>query len=130
MKNRELDSFGEILMLQVRDRAINQWIGIVEGRMKSPHSREIFERLQHLEFEDRDYIKQLFSEVVDTTLDFMLSLVEEKSSVDITFHTKSGNTVNIMNISDGLAGELYADDGWISRFSKFGDIERCGHSPP
>jgi len=118
VKKHILDLFGETLMLEVRDRAINEWTGIIEGRMKSPISQKIFEKLQHLQPEDKIYLKQLFSEVVDTTLHFLLSLVEESEQIDIVFHADSGETLNIKEISDGLAGELYTEDGWIARFSE------------
>jgi hypothetical protein len=110
-------------MTEVRDRAINQWFGTIEGRMKSPRSREIFERFHHLAFEEEEYLKTLFTEVVDTTLHFLLSLADEKDKIDIILHTKSDTAVNIRSISDGLAGELYSDNGWISRFSKFGEYQ-------
>jgi hypothetical protein len=119
----ELDLFGEMLMTEVRDRAINQWFGTIEGRMKSPRSREIFERFHHLKFEEEAYLKQLFTEVVDTALHFLLSFADE-DKIDIILHTESCNEVNIKSISDGLAGELYSDDGWISRFSKFNGNEK------
>ena len=104
MGNPVLDLFGKVLMSEVRDRTIFQWEGNIEGRTKSPHSQEIYRNLQHLDHKEKAYMKQLFSEVVDTTLHFLLSLIEENEQIDVVFHTDTNKTVSMTEISDGLAG--------------------------
>ena len=48
--------------------------------------------------------------------------MESEPDLDITI--KHNNLVlNASEISDGLSGELYSDDGWISQFSQYGLIE-------
>lgn len=117
MSKDVLEYFGKTLMTEVRDRAINQWEGNIEGRMKSKHSQEIFKKLQHLNIEEREYLKQLFSEVVDTTLHYLLTMIEENEKIEMIISTESGKPLSIREISDGLAGELYTEDGWIHSFS-------------
>ncbi|MBP1937641.1 hypothetical protein [Paenibacillus sediminis] len=52
-----------------------------------------------------------------------LWFLEEEDSVDITFDNGSGETISIKEISDGLKGELFTEDGWISRFSRKKNME-------
>lgn len=54
--------------------------------------------------------------IVDTTLHHLLWTVEQEDLIEFTFK-EDDQIVNINEISDGLAGELYTEDGWISRFS-------------
>ena len=44
----------------------------------------------------------------------MLELVEEHPEVALLF-----NGVELRKISDGLSGELYTDDGWVYKYSKY-----------
>jgi len=117
MSKEILEYFGKILMTEVRDRTIDQWEGNIEGRMKSKHSQEIFQKLQQLNIEEREYLKQLFSEVVDTTLHYLLTMIEENEKIEMNISNDSRKSINIKQISDGLAGELYTEDGWIHSFS-------------
>ena len=43
----------------------------------------------------------------------MLCMIEEHEDIDVQVKKQ-----NISDISDGLAGELYTEDGWIQRFTK------------
>ncbi|MEB1549253.1 hypothetical protein VDQ94_10135 [Xanthomonas campestris pv. campestris] len=58
-------------------------------------------------------IRALVIEMVDTSLFHLLDMIEH--SDDALNVTLKG--YNLYDASDGLAGELLTEDGWISRFS-------------
>lgn len=60
---------------------------------------------------------------IDIAMSQFLWFLEEEDSVDITFDNGSGETISIKEISDGLKGELFTEDGWISRFSRKKNME-------
>ncbi|MDF2859636.1 MAG: hypothetical protein K0Q87_5487 [Neobacillus sp.] len=55
--------------------------------------------------------------IVDTTLHHLLWTFEQNELIDINVANGDSKQISIKEISDGLAGELYTEDGWISRFS-------------
>ena len=59
--------------------------------------------------------------VVDITLHYFLWFIETNEDIDLQLTTDKG-LISLNNISDGLAGELYAKDGWMDQFS----TERVG----
>lgn len=51
--------------------------------------------------------------VVDLSIHNMLCMLEDHSDFSLI---KDGK--NIAELSDGFSGELYTEDGWISKFSE------------
>ena len=115
MTAKFLDLFGEILMKNVRDEAIEQWEMTIQGKMKSEES-QIVHNLISLSGQS-ELINDLVPKIVDTTIHHLLWTLEQEEAIDITIN--NGNKpVSIKEMSDGSAGELYTEDGWINRFSK------------
>jgi len=115
---KNLDLFGQILMNDVRDITIDQWEGRLDGKNKGVTSKDVFKKCQHFSLEDKELIKKLFSQVIDTTIHHLLVAIEQNESLNVTISLDSNKSVNIEDVSDGLAGELYTGNGWIATFSK------------
>jgi predicted PhzF superfamily epimerase YddE/YHI9 len=118
MSKKFLDYFGELLITRVRDKAILEWDMIVDGKMKDASSKEIKKNLMKFNAEQIDLVRRLIPQIVDTTLHHLLWTLEQEKSIDVAVKTDSEVVPSIREISDGLAGELYTEDGWIMRFSK------------
>ncbi|MFF2482276.1 epimerase [Paenibacillus sp. NPDC058071] len=117
MKNG-LEAFGEILMTQVRDKAIFHWEKVLHGEMKDKGSKLLFEEfINNLEKDQQERIVDITSQVVDTTLHFLLLALEEESLISVFAKYDDGEPIDIKKLSDGLPGELYTEDGWIMKFS-------------
>jgi len=112
-----LDIFGQILIKTVRNEAIDDWNRISNGKMKDKESQEIFEALKSFKPEQIEFIVSLFPKIVDTTLHHLLWLLEQNEIINVMVKSDQDTLINIREVSDGLAGELYTEDGWISRFS-------------
>lgn len=65
--------------------------------------------------EDKEFINHLGVMIVDNTLFNILTMFEQSEDK----LTLLANHENIIEASDGLAGELFTEDGWISKFSQF-----------
>jgi hypothetical protein len=104
-------------MRDVRDEAITDWKMIIDGRMKGDLAEKIREMLRNVSETDRKVLLQLIPGVVDTVLHHLLWTTEQQS--DLQVGIKIGDRIEeLREISDGLPGELYTDDGWISRYSR------------
>lgn len=114
MKKKYLDLFGKVFMTNIPYEAIDEWERNIEGKMKDEESQKL-----HNKFSDQE--KELISFLVpiigDTTLNQLLWTIEQEDLIEITVKDDEQRVVNINEISDGLAGEMYTKDGWISRFS-------------
>lgn len=118
MSNQALDQFGRLLMMKVRDEAISDWKMIVDGRMKGEESEQIRTALRSFTIEQRSVFLSLVPEVVDTVLHHLLFTLEQSEDVKIRVTSDGIDVPDLKDLSDGLAGELYSDEGWIARFSR------------
>ena len=118
MKKAIIDEFGKILIQSVRDKSILDWDMILDGRMKSERARRIQKELLSYDDNDKKILQEIIPQIVDTTLHHLLWTLEQSDSISVAIQTDKDSISNIKNESDGLAGELYSEDGWIARFSK------------
>jgi hypothetical protein len=114
---RLLDALGQFLMKQVRDPAIGHLDSVISGQMQHALSRRFRSDLKALGPGCQAVVEQLIPIAVDTVLFELLVTVEQSSSIDLVV-TDLQKRESARDISDGLAGELYTEDGWIERFSQ------------
>jgi hypothetical protein len=117
-----LDEFGRVLITEVRDRAIVRVLSILGGTLQRPGAQVLHEQLRSLSSDERNAVEMLSIEAVDSTLHRLLLLLEESNLMDCRLATNA-QSVSLKDASDGLAGELYSDAGWIARFSSQGQRE-------
>jgi len=118
MNNEHLDYFGRILIKNVRDEAIEHWDNILTGKMKGQESQKIHQDIiNNINKEQIELLQNLLPQVVDTTLHYLLWTIEQEVSIKLSIHLDQSPPLELRNISDGLPGELYSEDGWICRFS-------------
>lgn len=108
-----LDFFGETLINEVRDRTIEQYDMTTDGRMKDEQSQRLSKEIAKMDDKDKKIIQKIIPEIVDLALHNMLCMLEDNPEIEVNI-----NDENINEVSDGLAGELYTEDGWIQRFTK------------
>ena len=109
-----LDRFGTFLMRRVRDEAISYWDMIVAGEMKGKRAQDIHTRVEKLPADAVAVLHDLIPQVVDSTLHQLLWGLEEADDITVDVD----DVHDIKSVSDGLAGELYTEDGWIAEFSQ------------
>ena len=107
-----LNDFGKILITETRDRAIKNMEKRIDGTMKGITAKLVQEKIVNFTEEQKEILKYLVTLTVDTTLDSFLWMVEEQEKIKIMY-----DNTNIKEISDGLSGELYAENGWIEKFT-------------
>lgn len=112
----KLNYFGKILISDVRDRTIHGFDMRITGMMKDEDSQKLYEEIKKMDNKQIELIKKIIPQIVDLSLHNMLCMIEENTKIKVQIENEC-----IDKISDGLAGELYSEDGWIQRFSK----ERC-----
>lgn len=117
MPESALDTFGQMLMSNVRDEAISDWKMIIDGRMKDESSERVRTTLASLSNAQRDAVLRLIPQVVDTVLHHLLWTLEQTENVNVSVQSNDEFVPSLREASDGLSGELYSDEGWIARYS-------------
>src|SRR5262245_7886743 len=115
---RALDLLGEFLMTKVRDETISDWKMIIDGRMKGDRAARVRRLIQDLSDQQVSVLDLLVRAVVDSVLHQLLWGLEETNDIRISVTVDNQTIQNLNEVSDGLSGELYSDDGWIARFSR------------
>jgi hypothetical protein len=114
-----LDDFGKWFMTEVRDHAIHAVSRLMdEQRNLKPDLRLRALMGGALTERDKQLISLIGPLIVDITLDNVLSALQEAQSVFCVVGDSLTSAVDIRSISDGLAGELYTEKGWIEKFSQ------------
>lgn len=115
MNNQDiLNEFGVTLMASVRDRSISKLEQAQSGALKGSSGKLLHELFSQFNREQQMIIKEIIIEFIDNTIFNTLSMFEEEEHKKIFVHG-----VDINEVSDGLCGELFTEDGWINQFSKY-----------
>ena len=119
IKKEALDKFGRLLVERGRDSTIQQWDNIVEGRSKAPIRKKWGDNFARLSPEAQEFVHAIIPEIVDSTLHYMLWMLEDPYiGVKMSVETSQGIVPDINEISPSLGGHPFSEYGWIARFSK------------
>ncbi|CAM4503942.1 hypothetical protein FHS16_004556 [Paenibacillus endophyticus] len=119
MSREQMDFLGQVLMSGVRDQSISFWDKLIEGKMRGSMSKKISESYST---EQLEILTDIISQVVDTTLHNLLWTIEQEDQIHLKVQLDE-DAIDIKEASDGLAGELYTEDGWIIKYSEKRYIE-------
>lgn len=115
-KYTALDKFGEKLIESVRNDTLDYLVALQEGRMKAKDDVRISERLSKLSIDESDLLNEVATRLVDNALHNILFMFESEEEIKVIASDDDGKEYNVNDVSDGLSGELYSDEGWIVRF--------------
>lgn len=108
-------------MTETRDETIKMFHAIVEGSIRSERAQRLHEEFATLGSEGAEKAEHLTRAFIDETLHNVLWMFERSDRFDVVERRPDGAIVSVKGASDGLSGELYTADGWLARFSSFGE---------
>jgi hypothetical protein len=121
-----LDELGETLIREVRDRTIDELDEILNGTALPAWKRGLHSDLEAAYPElSHEPIRHLVVIAVDTALHNFLWAVESSRRIKLGIQGGDDVVQDVVELSDGLSGELWTDDGWIARFSRARDKGRA-----
>ena len=117
----ELGEFGKEYVHQVRDRVITKYLMTKSGKMKSAECQLLYKQLLKLKPDQIKLVDQVVADIIETQLHHCLFMFEASAKWAIVEKDSAKNEGldHLAEVSDGLAGELYSDEGWIAKFSKY-----------
>ena len=116
-KNKIVENFGKKLIQIVWDNTIVQMDMIFNGKMKSKDAQILNKKIIKLNEEGKLLLKEITMETIRRNIFNLLNFFEEEEKYFIGFNDKK-TMVDIKEVSDGLAGELYGETGWIKKYNK------------
>ena len=112
----ELDNFGQMLMREVRDRAIRELFDRLTGSGDETSSDE---SLRHLSSSaDAEAIQDVILNAVDEAIVGFLYFMDAASTMK-TFEVFSPTGASVAAMSDGIHTEPFASDGWVEKYSEY-----------
>ena len=96
--------------LELTDRVFD----LIHGNLNTPESLRSRDFYLSLSQDQKDDFKYLAILAVDSAI-FRVLRMTDQGMIDIKFN----DSENIAQLSDGLAGELFGDNGWMKEFSTY-----------
>mgnify|MGYP001557793087 CR=1 FL=1 len=117
-----LDRLGKLVMQRLRDEPFEFFEKLTQGHWKGPSLQRLHRDLRSLSPEQLQIVRRCVRFAVDEGIhSFLFGLQEacEKEKLELRIQGD-----NVLDLTDGLHGELFTEDGWQARFSKFGEAPR------
>ncbi len=115
-----VDAFGRFLMANLRDEALEYYDLLVRGHWRAPELAHLQGDLGALSARQRAILRRGVVATVDHAIHhFLLSLLEQDDDGE-AIRVVVGEA-DVAALSEDLDGELYTADGWLARYSRFGE---------
>ena len=120
MNNQQssLDKFGEFIVVNLRDKAIETAEMLLENGSKSPQTKILQDELLTFNAAQKAIVANTVKASIDAAIHDFLFAIEEQADFENDIQIIV-NEENIVEMSDGLQGELFTQDGWFEKYSKF-----------
>ena len=119
MNNQQssLDKFGEFIVVNLRDKAIETAEMLLENGSKSPQTKILQDELLTFNAAQKAIVANTVKASIDAAIHDFLFAIEEQADFENDIQIIV-NEDNIVEMSDGLQGELFTQDGWLEKYSK------------
>ncbi|MDR2441568.1 MAG: hypothetical protein LBE12_19575 [Planctomycetaceae bacterium] len=129
-KREIINKFGNFFVTLGRDWTLSAIQIALSGIWKNEGHKKLASLFSELSEENQKFVGELLPEVVDKTMEKILSLFEQhcpsiSKSNNCTIqliYSEKGEYYDINELSDGLVDELYTNDSWITKFSSYGNF--------
>jgi hypothetical protein len=115
-----VDAFGRFLMTNLRDEALAYYDLLARGHWRAPELAHLQGDLGALSARQRAILRRGVVATVDHAIHhFLLDVVEQDDDGEAIRVVVGG--ADVATLSADLDGELYTADGWLARYSRFGE---------
>ncbi len=112
-----LDEFGKFVVENLRDKGIGFAECLVRNHWKAPSLLEVQNKIASLNDDQKVAFITAVTLVVDNAMHDFLFALQEKDNIQILV-----NGEDVVQLSDGLHGEAYSDEGWFAKYSKYNSV--------
>ncbi len=112
-----LDKFGRLIVDKLKDKQIDWFKGLIQGKWSSQESKELHAKLSKLTQEEKQVVADVLEKVLENSMHDFLFAIQESNDLDSGLKVFMDGE-NVAELSDGLHGEIFTEEGWIERFSR------------
>ena len=119
---KPLDRLGKLVIQSLRDESFEFFEQLTQGHWEAPSLQKLQRDVRSLSPEQLEIVRRCVRSAVDEGIhSFLFALQEacEKKKLELRIQGD-----DVLDLTDGLHGELFTEDGWQARFSKFGEAPR------
>jgi len=110
-----LDKFGEFFVQNLRDKMLHNLEMMLSSGWKAPDLQELQVKLSGFTDAQKQVVRELAERITTAGMhDLLFAIADSGGVVRVLVDGQE-----IANLSDGLHGEIFGDEGWITRFSKY-----------
>lgn len=107
-----LDKFGKFVVENFRDKGIAFAEGLLKKHWKVPSLLDMQNEISKLDNIQKAAFIRAVTETIDGALHDFLFAIQETNDIQILVDGQ-----NIVELSDGIHGEAYSDEGWFAKYS-------------
>jgi hypothetical protein len=115
---KPLEKFGRFFVENFRDKSLVYLQFMLDGKWKAPDLQALQNKVSNLSPELKALLCEFTDELLTNGMHDLLFAFQEshdcKSGIEVMVDGKL-----VAALSDGLHGEIFGEDGWIVRYSKF-----------
>ena len=117
-KQKLLDKFGSMYIDFVHDNVLTQMFNILNNTTKA--NKILAQKINKIPNEWKEIIEVMVKETLDKCLHYNLFMLQKyEEEMQLIMHDEDYHEHSLAKISDGLCGELYGEEGWIKKYSKY-----------
>ncbi|MDD2272167.1 MAG: hypothetical protein PHP95_10870 [Desulfuromonadaceae bacterium] len=117
MKN-ELEKFGSFFVRNLRDRMLYDLDMLLSSKWKTPELEGLQQSVSKFSVNDKEVIREVVDRVITSGMHDLLFALQEESDAGGSIRVFADGQ-EVAQLSDGLHGEIFGDDGWIVRYSEY-----------
>ena len=111
-----LDTLGKIIAQDLRDASLDRFLALDSGSLRSPGTQGLIQELGGFTDEQRRAIRRILTHCIDCGIHDFLFAIEQHEDIAVLIDHE-----DVAKLSDGLNGEIYGEDRWFERFSRYGE---------
>lgn len=112
-----VDKFGKFVVENLRDKGIDFAEGLLNKHWKAPSLLEMQNEIANLNDTQKTAFINAITETIDGAIHDFLFALQEQADFDNEIQILVDGQ-NIVELSDGIHGEAYSDEGWFAKYSR------------
>jgi hypothetical protein len=112
-----VDKFGKFIVENLRDKGIDFAEGLLNRHWKAPGLQELQNEIANLNDAQKATFMKAITESIDGAMHGFLFALQEQADFDNDIQILVDGQ-NIVELSDGIHGEAYSEEGWYAKYSR------------
>lgn len=113
---KSLDKFGNFIVRSLFDKGLDRYYDLVQNKLKSQSTEALRKDMQQFNEQQITIINNLVTNILTSSIHDFLYSIEERTNFENDLEILIDGK-NIIELSDGLNGELFSNEGWIKKYS-------------